>query len=158
MTKLNVITILTEHWKSQFQSVWDYIIFLVMPCVLGVIFAYEAFSFEKHLETIISSLSIFIGLFINVMVLLFDIVRRDQSRSLKTIVVKEVMANISFTILLSGIAIVSLFGTKINQCSLNFLANTISCFLLLWIALNVLMILKRIFILFTDEINQNNSQ
>ncbi|MBD3638337.1 MAG: hypothetical protein HUJ25_13375 [Crocinitomicaceae bacterium] len=154
MSKININNIIVEHFKSQFTTGFDYFIFMLIPALLTTLLVWFEISLKFQAGIIISSLSIFIGLFINVLVLLFDIIRRYTDRSIKIEVLKQVMANISFTVLLSGIAIICLFLTKIHHELSSKIFNGITIYLLAWIMLNILMILKRIYVLFLDEINQ----
>ncbi len=154
MSKINITNIVIAHFKTQFTVKSDYFLFLIMPMLLSSLTVYYGINIEGQINTIISSLSIFIGLFINVLVLLFDMLRRSKSRPLKTEGLKELLSNISFSILISGLTIGLFLGTKFENKLVNISFKFLAVFFLIWLFLIILMILKRIFILFTDEANQ----
>jgi len=154
MSKINITNIVIAHIKTQFTVTSDYLLFLLFPILLSGLTIYFEINIEGQINTIISSLSIFVGLFINVLVLLFDMLRRSKSRPLKTEGLKELLSNISFSILVSGLTIGLFLGTKFENIPISNSFKFLAVFFLIWLFLIILMILKRIFILFTDEANQ----
>lgn len=154
MSKVNITKIIIAHLKTQFTVTGDYLLFLLVPILFSGLTVYYEINIEGQINTIISSLSIFIGLFINVLVLLFDMLRRSKSRPLKTEGLKELLSNISFSILISGLTIGLFLGTKFENNLVNTSFKLLAVFFLIWLFLIILMILKRIFILFTDEASQ----
>lgn len=160
--KISFGRIIADHYKSLHNTqtgkpdLSDWITFVGAPVLISAILVWsKVYIGNNALPILVTALAIFVGLLINVNVLLFDIVRTQKVREIKKDVVKEVLATISFSILLSLWNIVLLLFTLIPAKSL-FIVNAINftCyfFLLLFLS-NLLMILKRMYVLFIDEIN-----
>lgn len=154
MSKLNLYRVLKDHFVSQITSFWDWIWFLILPLVLSIwISKSEIFMTSEIVEIVIAALSIFVGLLLNMIVLLFDIMNRETTRTLKIELLQEVLANICFTIFLSLISILVVLPTLLDsthKCML-YIFNGASYFCLSLFILNIIMILKRVYLLFFDE-------
>ena len=101
-------------------------------------------------------MSILVGLLFNVVVLIFDIIKRDSANKIKNVVLKQILSNIAFTILLSIISILFTLLTLIENSISKIIFNSILFFLLFNFVITVLMILKRMFHLFHSEIDELN--
>ena len=163
LTKIDVTKIIINHFatlqnaNSKKASFDDYLTFLLMPLLFtGVLFYFKVYVTETAINVIISTLSILVGLLFNVVVLIFDIIKRDSQNKIKNIVLKQILSNIAFTILLSIISILFTLLTLIENNISKIVFNSILFFLLFNFVITVLMILKRMFHLFHSEIDEIN--
>ena len=159
--KININQILKSHFatlqndnsnKAEFD---DYLTFLIVPIIVATGLLY----FDIHLKDsavniVITTLSILVGLLFNVIVLIFDIIKRDASQKLKNTVLKQLLANISFTILLSIVTILFTLATYFDIEYIKEIATWIVYFLLTVFIFTVLMVLKRMYLLFRNEIDE----
>lgn len=111
--KINIAQIVRSHLDTlkndnTKKAGWDdYLTFLVLPVTVAlVLLAFDVRLNERSTNIIITSLSILVGLLFNVIVLLFDLVSKNGKRSLKNRILKEVLANITFSVLLAIISII----------------------------------------------------
>jgi len=159
--KINISQIVKNHFATlqnanTKKADWDdYFTFLVIPILTSAILIY----FKIYLKTdainiIISSLSILVGLLFNVVVLIFDIIKRDKSNDIKNTVLRQILSNIAFTILLSIVSILLTLFTYTDNSTIKIIFNAIVYFLLTNFIMTVLMILKRMFHLFHSEIEE----
>lgn len=133
----------------------DYVTFLILPLGLAIsLTALNVFLSEQAINIVITTLSIFVGLLFNVIVLIFDIIKRDPTKKIKNEVLKELVANISFTILISIVSIVLTIFTFIENPCIKIGVTSILYFFLILFLLTILMILKRMHKLFTNEIEE----
>lgn len=168
--KVNIKEILKSHFstlqndnskKSEFD---DYFTFLILPLIISTVLLYFKISLrDSAVNIIITTLSILVGLLFNVIVLIFDIIKRDASQKIKNTVLKQLLANISFTILLSIVTILFTLTTYLDVEIIKNITTWIVYFLLTNFLLTVLMILKRMYKLFENEIveiekSQNESE
>lgn len=161
MSKISFKEIFKDHFKTLVDvntnrpGFDDYFSFVVLPLVISLILFCCGLDINKDsIETIVGSLSIFVGLLFNALVILLDIARKQESAEIKQIIVKEVTANISFAIVVSFIAIfIMLFGF-IDGLSINIkrAINIVSFFLLAEFSLVFLMVLKRVYLIFKKEL------
>jgi hypothetical protein len=163
--KINVLSILFHHIQtikhetSGRASQSDLLIFIYLPVVIALIPIMS--ELELKVETVnllITVLSILIGLLLNVLVLLYDLINRNGAIPLKRKLLKEVLHNITFAILLSLTSILfllaSLFLFSRNLFGFfdleSFVDYLIYLFLLEFLV-TLLMILKRIHVLLLSE-------
>ncbi|HRG69312.1 MAG TPA: hypothetical protein PLS73_10715 [Saprospiraceae bacterium] len=160
LKKINILEIIKNHFgtlindNSNKREFDDYLTFLILPIIFatGLVYYKIALS-EQIINIVITALSIFVGLLFNVVVLLFDIVKRDSTQRLKNKVLKQILANITFTILLSLVTILFTVLTFIDESRVKLVAIWFVYFLLSNFLFTVLMILKRMYILFKNEID-----
>lgn len=167
--KINVSEIVKNHFITLVDAVThkpgkdDYYTFLGLPVVVAATLTLFKVSISPAATSIIiTSLAIFVGLLINMVVLLFDLLRREGKSETKIRILKQLFANILFTILLSIILIllslIGLFPVDINtsKCIVDVLLG-LDCliyFLLSFLFLTLLMVLKRMYALFNHEIKE----
>jgi len=140
---------------------------------------------NDYINIIITALSIFVGLLLNLLVLIFDLAKKQKEKiaslnqqgeiipqieAAKYAIIKELYANISFSIALSIFAIItSILPTlrpqiiiDILKSNLNFsllksvylaITNVAAITLVVEFLLVLLMILKRFFLIFKNEID-----
>jgi hypothetical protein len=157
--KINVLKIIDSHLdtlkndnskKAEFD---DYFTFLILPLIFAsVLMWFDIYLNNDAVNIIITVLSIFVGLLINVIVLIFDMVKRDAK--LKNAILKQLLSNIAFTILLSTISILFTLGTYVESLYIREISNWLVYFCLSVFLLTILMILKRMYILFANEIEE----
>lgn len=116
-----------------------------------------AYMSDSLLSTIVSGLSIFVGLLLNVVVLLFDIVRNTVRETVKHKIITETLANVCFTILLSLFTIPVALTTQITRWPfLRPYTSFATYFLALVFMATLLMVVKRVYALFQDEANNGD--
>jgi hypothetical protein len=138
----------------------DYFSFLWLPLIISGLFILIGFDVDSNtIETIVGSLAIFVGLLFNALVILLDIARKHQRQEIKQLIVKELTANISFSILVSFAAIfVMLLGFLDNVPQwIKMCIDFVAFFLLTEFLLIFLMILKRTYLIFEKELDELNS-
>ncbi len=163
--KINILQIVRNHFatlqnantkKADFD---DYLTFLIVPITVSAILIYFKILLKTDaINIIISTLSILVGLLFNVVVLIFDIIKRDKSNNVKNTVLRQILSNIAFTILLSIVSIILTLFTYFDNCIVKTVFNAIVYFLLTNFVMTVLMILKRMFHLFHTEIEDEISE
>ena len=150
-SKINVLGIVKEHFATLVNANTnrpgpeDWLLFLFIPLLIAFTLGVTKTILEKDLaNTIITILSIFVGLLINVIVLLFDLVQRDEEKhQIKNVVLRETLTNISYTILVSLTSIVITLLTFLNNCYVKLGASILVFFLSSHIAITLLMVIKR---------------
>ena len=168
--KINIRCILSDHLdtlkndNTSKAEGKDYLLFLAFPLVLpAVLLWFHVFLSESLINILITSLAIFVGLLLNVMVVIFDIIKKNDDK-LKLRLIKETYSNISFAILLSIFTIIPLIGCyvkvyAIHSCSfrgvISGVCNGLSYYLLALFFVTLLMIVKRVHIILTNEMNSN---
>jgi glucan phosphoethanolaminetransferase (alkaline phosphatase superfamily) len=136
----------------------DIFLFIMLPVLVsGVLIYFELLIKESLIESLIAALAIFVGLLFNVIVIIIDSIRKTDQNDVKSLLLKEVLANISFTIFLSILAIVTVLATLFSNELLKNIANAITYFLLVEFLVTLLMVLKRIYSLFKHEMNNSDS-
>lgn len=165
LNKVNVFNVVKKHLKtlkntntgkSDFD---DYLTFLIIPLVIAGILLWRNSLIEPNLVSIIiTALSIFVGLFFNVIILIFDMTRRDKVKEIKIEILRQLQANISYVILLSLITIIVILFTYFENTIVSIIANGISYFLLIHLIMTILMVIKRTFRLLEEEIKDSNKR
>ncbi len=142
LSKINIVSIIKDHLKTlkNFQSgkyYWgDIFIFFVLPLIATIILIFKDFSLKDELvQILITSFSIFTALLFNLLLLTFDIVKKnitvnsneenkkenaedksefDVLQKIKILLLKEIYANISYSILMSILCLVFLMLTQVE--------------------------------------------
>lgn len=165
--KISIARIISDHistlkdYGNSKYSKPDIILFFFIPFLISAASVYFGLRLNKDLVGIlINVFSIFAGLLFNLLVLLYDVISKisgsaksKQSTRLKIDLLEQVFSNISFEILLSLInvillAISTLFDSKIANSSFSFFVF----YLVILFTLSLLMVLKRVHKLLSDEI------
>lgn len=175
IAKIDLTDILIDHFKTLSDIngkllILDFLLFLgfpIIPAVLSVIFH---LSLNEGLITLlVTCLSIFAALLFNLLLLVYDIIRKPENRStdplsmeyvhLKMIYLKQIYANISFCILISILAVIILLigYFSLSIPALNIVFFIITIYLLGIFLLTLFMVLKRVHILLTKEFTQVNN-
>lgn len=159
--KINVTKIIANHLKTlvndntKKSEISDWVTFLILPLIGAVGLSYcEVSLSERAINLVITTLSILVGLLFNVVVILFDIIKRDNSKKLKNRLLEQLLTNICYTIFVSltiiFLTVLSFFDNECWKKVITFLLY----FLLIHFAITILMILKRIYTLFINEMNE----
>lgn len=161
--RINVTAIIRNHLaslknvntgKSEFS---DFILFLFLPILMaGTLIFFKVTLTEGMINILITSLSIFIGLFFNVLVLIIGTLVKNATENLEKKILQELIDNVSYTIIISMLSI--LFGIF----SIGFkgimgsVFNGVTFFILFHFLMTVLLVLKRIYLLFTHQLNKTH--
>lgn len=178
LDKINIYQIIKDHigtlknYESKKYSIEDFIIFFLFPFIISATLIYIQSKLTEGFKNIlIVSLSIFAALLFNLLILIYDIIKRGQpnnkeekhneTQKLKIVFLKQIYTNISFCIFISILTIILLVFSSINITishifSLSIieigkvLAFFIYAFTLLFI-LTLFMVLKRVHVLLSKE-------
>ena len=161
MNKINISNIIKGHLatlvndNTKKPSFGDYFTFLFIPILISSLLVYFCvFLNNTSINIIVTSLAILVGLLFNVLVLIFDITKRDKDQ-IKNKVLIQLNANISFTIIISIFTILFIFLTYVNNCVFLVITHWIIYFSLVLFILTVFMIIKRTYLLFENEIKKS---
>lgn len=164
--KINVWLIIKDHFATLYRRenpdrvCWqDIVTFFLMPIILSIIcilFFKSVFNNPDTYNLIATIVSIFGGLLLNLLLLIFDILEKMKEdtpkREKKKKLLMEINANISYSILLSVIIIVTLLINHAEfSCLLRDFLLWLLAFLLFHFLTTLLMVLKRVFILLKHE-------
>lgn len=172
MEKINPAKIVKDHiltlkgYDSGKYSIGDFIVFIILPLGIAGGLAYllpksnttSSEIFDKQIvEILVTSLSIFAALLFNLLLLVYDIVKKaNQGEAyavLKTRFLREIYANVSYSIFVSMLAVVilliSLLGTSYQP--LRIAVAFAVYFLVANFILTLFMILRRVHILLAKE-------
>lgn len=161
--KIDVSDIIKRHLmtlsdaSTKKATVGDFMLFLFFPLfVTFILIKLELYLEKEFVDILCTSLSIFIGLFFNVIVLIFDLVGRTERNSVKNDLLKELLINISFEIFISVFCIVFAVLSLSKNGYIKLISNSITFFLTSLFLTTLLMILKRTFSVFIKEVENPN--
>jgi len=166
--KINISKIIKDHvsslkdYNTGNYSCYDLLLFFGIPLLFTFILVYYNISLSENIISIlITAFSIFAALLFNLLILIYDIIQRSKKdvNKLKIKFIKEIYANISFSILVSIVLVfflLSICFIETNQMWVLLipLQFVIYYFTLLFL-LTLLMILKRIHVLLSKEIEDH---
>ncbi len=162
-SRINIWLIVLDHFKTLRDfatnrvSMEDILLFLVTPVVgsLGLVFGLHFKLYTEALNALITSLSLFSALLFNLLLLIYDILRKEDpdDPSLRRKFLSQIYSNISFGILnaVVSIALLLLLFIKLDLPWLVEVLNIIINILVINFILTMLMILKRVHILLRKE-------
>lgn len=161
LIKINVGRILAGHFKTlrnhntgkvEFDDVFT---FLILPIIgASTLSCFGIQLNDSATNIIITTLSILVGLLFNVIVIIFDIIKRDSSKKMKNELLNELLTNISYSIVISILIICVTLLTYIDIATIRSVATWVVFLLIGNYFLTVLMILKRVYILFVNELDE----
>jgi len=161
LNKINCFSIIENHLRTLVTystgkpSVDDWFTFFILPIILsGVMFYINGTTSSNTVNLIITALSIFVGLLINVLVLIFSLIQQETTKEIKIRILKETISNISYTIIISIITIIICLLTFINNHFLLVIATLLIYFFVVNFFITLMMIVKRMYLLFTDQLDQ----
>lgn len=162
-SKINILQIVVDHLdtlkdaNTQRISFFDILLFIIAPLsgAVIVVFCFDYLMGEGLVNILIASLSIFVGLLLNLLVIIFDVITKVNgpgiSSKLKKDFLKEIYSNISFCILISIVNIGFLVLTLASNPYIKTIGNVIADTLLLVFGITLLMVLKRVHVLLSNE-------
>ena len=174
LTKLNVIGIVTDHFRTlraynSRSNSWGEIGLLYgVPALAAIVMLVFGFTVSDETANIlITSLSVFAALLLNLLLMLFDSLSKVQQGNAEQVekarkeLIRETYANISYSILVALACISILIGFAIWDLGINNLAITLLkqiasglvYFLVLNFLLTLFMVLKRIHVLLSRELD-----
>ena len=140
-----------KHHGENKKSKSDIFLFYGIPIILLFFILFKKFVFtESQINILITVFSIFTGLLLNLLLLIYDIVLKNSSSTKKEQFLKEIYSNISYTILLAIVIIIMLFISCVKS---HFILSSLVVTLIIQFILTLLMILKRVHILLSKEID-----
>jgi len=171
ISKLNIMTIVKDHistLEAKNGDKWkDIVVFYAFPLILGLLFLYFKIKLsDSSVETLITAGTLFAGLLLSLLVLVFDQRNKlsgkqdDASVKIRT-ALYELFSNISYAVLISITLIIASFVQQIvcqdhpsnTPITIKIsIANAILAFLSSHLLLTVLMILKRINLAITADV------
>jgi hypothetical protein len=161
LEKINVGKIIFKHietlknYNTNKLGFDDFITFILLPLIgTGLLIYFDIGLNDRATNIIITTLSILVGLLFNVIVIIFDIIKRDSTKKIKNKLLEELLTNISYSILLSILIIVFTLLTYINNELSKTIFTGIVYFLIGNYFLTVLMVLKRMYQLFDNELKE----
>ncbi|WP_422354945.1 hypothetical protein [Roseivirga pacifica] len=163
--KINVLNIVKEHFNtikhatSGKTSRSDRWVFYYTPILISILPVLMDIRLQKDtINLLITVQSIFIGLLLNLLVLLYALIQRKPEKPERKQLLREVFHNISFSILLAIVSILgllfSLFKAPLifwKAFDLDLFIDFLNYILLTEFVIILLMILKRINVLLTKE-------
>lgn len=160
--KIDVRIILKDHFKTLVNAKTnkpdfrDYFFFLILPSLMSFILVYNClFIKNEFVSSIIGGLSIYVGLSLNFIVLLFELSAKEAFKEKeKRAVIKETVANISVSVFFSILII--MFSLLSNFKPISVFSNFFTYFLIIEFIITLLMILKRIYILLSEQLETLN--
>jgi hypothetical protein len=163
ISKINTADIVRDHLRTLVNehsgkiSVGDYVLFFVLPAIVALLLLWLKGVFGPNVGGIlITAFSIFAALLFNLLLLVYDIVKKTDEISLKRRFLKQIYSNISYAVFISIALIIFLLAYFVSMTSdrllvpryvLAFFVYTLSGNFVL----SMLMILKRIHILLAHE-------
>src|SRR5258706_7278329 len=179
--KIDIREIITDHFKTLLDentgkgSVSDVLLFVLMPLIGSLLLVYFNFLLgENMINIIIASLSIFVGLLLNLLMLMIGMLDKckETIKSIKaakqgdpffsydlTLVekreklLKYTYQNISFAILISLLTIPVMILALLNNDLIKIASNFTGDVFLFIFLLTLLMILRRVHVLLRTEIS-----
>jgi len=161
--KLSISRIVLDHYKTFYDyrtkktSINDYIVQVALPIIMGVGvgFFLKVNIDDGFANIIITSLSIFAGLLLNLLILIYTVSRSTKDDEVKAKLFLELIANISYGILVAiimlGLVILIRIAEELGKQDINW-ATCVEYFgIVLWIllgqfVLTLFMILKRVYV------------
>lgn len=161
LNKINLNKIVISHfntlknYNTKKFELDDLITFILLPILIATILLISKVELrDSSLNIVITILSVLVGLLFNVIVIVFDIIKRNNSNKIKNRILNELMTNISYSILISLSAIILTLCLNIPFKFVHLVLNWLVFFLIAHFFITILMILKRMYALFINEINE----
>jgi hypothetical protein len=169
-SKINISGIIKDHlgtlknYGSNSYSVSNILLFFVLPFVFSIVFVY-VFDLSLNKDVIgilINVFSIFAGFLFNLLVLVYDVISKvvkatstPLANQHKINLLEEIYFNISFEILLSLVNVLLLaFASLFQQKLISPILSIFVFWFVILFTLTLLMVLKRVHKLLSDEIEQ----
>lgn len=157
-TKIDVSEIVIAHFRTLKDArtgrlSWiDMVVFLGLPAALAALAWYQHFIIDTALANLIlPALSIFAGLLVNAIVVLYTVVATKTLQGDERELVEEIFPNLLFAILISLLTIGIVCASAQTGDAIQLVLSVIAAFLLGNTVLTLLMAIKRLFVLLRDQ-------
>ncbi|MBF0271092.1 MAG: hypothetical protein HQL98_03300 [Magnetococcales bacterium] len=157
-----------RHASGHKLNLLDLFVFFIVPFILGCFSFYFEFSFSDSAYTIlITAFSVFVGLLINVLVLIYSIFQNfspvsqsddeavREKKKWERILLKEIFSNVSYANLIAILAILIISTTQFVSLSFPVVFSSVIVFISANFILTLLMIIKRIHNLIRNKLDQH---
>lgn len=167
MNKINIVDIVRDHFatlkdeRTRKLSLLDLFIFFGLGVIAAVISYAKCLLLEENtISVMITALSIFAGLLINVLILIYTVSQRPQASGdqietqraeLERRFLREIFANLSFAILMAVLCVILLVAVIFFTGNVAAVLSALVAMLIVDFLLTLLMSLKRIHILLTNR-------
>jgi len=165
--KMNISRIIFDHistlkdYGSGKYKLGDIIIYIGLPIIVSILLIYFNFILNSNMVGIlITAMAIFAGLFFNLLVLVYDVTlksnkTKEDPNGIKSSLLRETYANISFSIFISLIMLILLISFYLFDENRGYVMCISFLVYLLFsvFILTTFMVLKRIHILLSKEFN-----
>jgi hypothetical protein len=166
-SKINVWQIIVDHidtlrdHATKRVTLGDVVLFFFVPVLIAALLLFPlGFTLDKSAANVlVTSLSIFSALLFNLLLLVYDIIRKEersvQKKPLVAEFLRQIYANISFSILVA-VFCVALLLLVFLDIELRWFYDVISFIvygLVVQFLLTMFMVLKRVHVLLTKEID-----
>lgn len=155
-SKINIMSIVAEHYSTfrddgaNEYSAADFVVMLVVPIVVSVLASvYGVKIDDSNVGALISAFAIFAGLLFNVLVLIYSIKDKGDGDDLKSRLISQTFANVSFSVMLCLVGVFLMSALLFVDGVLQSLIEIVVYFLTLSFLLTMLMVLKRLHVLMT---------
>lgn len=177
-TKINIVKIVIDHvatlkdYNRAKYSYLDIILFFVFPLFIsGILILFSVLLNKDLVGILINVFSIFAGLLFNLLVLIYDVISKIdkplnssktsnsiQAVKLKIDTLEQIFSNISFEILLSLFNVIFLaISTLFTIKEASYIFSFLIFYLVTLFTLSLLMVLKRVHKLLSDEIKEQRN-
>ena len=156
--------------KSQLESFYDFkkdkvdkklcTLYFILPLVISFIIVKNIGLNKNILESATVIFSIFVGLLLNLLLLIYDLFQKTQCKDKKRFL-KEIYSSITFSILISIIALIIITARKFNLTNiisnktliyLSLGSKTLICYVMFLFVINLFIILKRMHVLIDSDL------
>ena len=159
-TLVNVIPAIKEHFvtlKKDSSTFGIIVLFFILPLLISFLFLWQKITAsEKILNSLITSFAIFIGLIINLLVLLID--RKKGKERVKKQLIEHLSYNSIYELVIGLIVLfISIIFLAIQEKTNSYFTYTLSFilyFLMFNFIMTLLMIAKRFFVLFKNNFDK----
>lgn len=161
-SKINIGKIVRKHVESIFAnrsnnvSFWDIFTFILIPVILSAtLIHYHVTIDNDYANTIIAGLSIYIGLSLNFIGIIFELSTKEKFKKANVLdVLKETVANIVVTAIFALAIILLILLRDIDHISC--FVYILLYFLLFELLITLLMVFKRVYTILIESIDKLN--
>jgi len=138
--------------------VFEVLPFIVIPFLASILSFCFGLNFESEIRTFITILALFIGFLLNVNILLINFLKNPTEKKIKhretwrKDAISDTFNNISFGILSAIVIILVIPILYVENIIINQLTTTFIVFMSVLFLLNLILILRRVVTLFSEEI------
>lgn len=173
-TKINIMDIIKRHLKTlkdystKKTSKKDILTFFIVPAIFAICLTNKCTVTNNGVQIVLTVFSIFAGLMFNLLILIMDIGRRVRKQGNEEKVdakrqkiteqlILETYTNVAFSILVSlfVICITLVFVIGLSNIIIKYIISIILYWLVIVFIMTLFMILKRIFRLLDNELEDN---